>query len=206
MHDEYTKNFCWRNIVNTNLLFFRYASVLQKLLNFWNFALISALIMVRHDLSYSLFWYHLFIAMDLQVWHLMIFLIYFNNIRKEMLNIFIDTRNLSCLDKPSAQGITTGGTDFLIRSSSMSVTIICDCLCDWFHFYTISIHINFHFVIGQQARDALLLIMQLSHRNEPIAKYIVENTNFCPVDTLNSIYERVFVFLSVLFIRSWQQA
>ncbi|CAF1653681.1 unnamed protein product, partial [Adineta ricciae] len=34
---------------------------------------------------------------------------------------------------------------------------------------------------GQQARDALLLIMQLSHRNEQIAKYIVENTNFCPI-------------------------
>ncbi|CAF4317336.1 unnamed protein product [Rotaria socialis] len=34
---------------------------------------------------------------------------------------------------------------------------------------------------GQQARDALLLIMQLSYRNEPIAKYIVENTNFCPI-------------------------
>ncbi|CAF4004111.1 unnamed protein product [Rotaria magnacalcarata] len=34
---------------------------------------------------------------------------------------------------------------------------------------------------GQQARDALLLIMQLSNRNESIAKYIVENTNFCPI-------------------------
>ncbi|CAF1352893.1 unnamed protein product, partial [Didymodactylos carnosus] len=34
---------------------------------------------------------------------------------------------------------------------------------------------------GQQARDALLLIMQLSSRNEHIAKYIVENTNFCPI-------------------------
>ncbi|CAF1111726.1 unnamed protein product [Rotaria sordida] len=34
---------------------------------------------------------------------------------------------------------------------------------------------------GQQARDALLLIMQLSNRNESVAKYIVENTNFCPI-------------------------
>ncbi|CAF2691543.1 unnamed protein product [Rotaria sp. Silwood2] len=34
---------------------------------------------------------------------------------------------------------------------------------------------------SQQARDALLLIMQLSNRNESIAKYIVENTNFCPI-------------------------
>jgi hypothetical protein len=35
--------------------------------------------------------------------------------------------------------------------------------------------------LGQQARDALLLIMQLSHRNPHIARHIVENTNFCPV-------------------------
>ncbi|CAF3378729.1 unnamed protein product [Rotaria sp. Silwood1] len=34
---------------------------------------------------------------------------------------------------------------------------------------------------GQQARDALLLIMQLSNRNEHIARHIVENTNFCPI-------------------------
>ncbi|CAF0775029.1 unnamed protein product [Rotaria sordida] len=36
-------------------------------------------------------------------------------------------------------------------------------------------------VAGQQARDALLLIMQLSNRNEHIARHIVENTNFCPI-------------------------
>ncbi|CAF3663299.1 unnamed protein product [Adineta steineri] len=34
---------------------------------------------------------------------------------------------------------------------------------------------------GQQARDALLLIMQLSHRNSHIARHIVESTNFCPI-------------------------
>ncbi|CAF1069854.1 unnamed protein product [Adineta ricciae] len=34
---------------------------------------------------------------------------------------------------------------------------------------------------GQQARDALLLIMQLSNRNAQIARHIVENTNFCPI-------------------------
>lgn len=49
------------------------------------------------------------------------------------------------------------------------------------------------FFLGQQARDALLLIMQLSHRNESIAKYIIENTNFCPVSiiswTLNFTHE-----------------
>ncbi|CAM4917867.1 unnamed protein product, partial [Rotaria socialis] len=36
-------------------------------------------------------------------------------------------------------------------------------------------------VAGQQARDALLLIMQLSNRNEQIARHIVEHTNFCPI-------------------------
>jgi len=47
-----------------------------------------------------------------------------------------------------------------------------------------------HF-LGQQARDALLLIMQLSHRNESIAKYIVENTNFCPVKILQDLMLKV---------------
>ena len=43
-------------------------------------------------------------------------------------------------------------------------------------------HILIDFIdLGQQARDALLLIMQLSHRNEHIARHIVESTNFCPV-------------------------
>jgi hypothetical protein len=52
-----------------------------------------------------------------------------------------------------------------------------------FHFYLyISICVVF---LGQQARDALLLIMQLSNRNEYIAKYIAENTNFCPVRLSN---------------------
>jgi hypothetical protein len=37
-------------------------------------------------------------------------------------------------------------------------------------------------VLGQQARDALLLLMQLSSRNDSIANYIVEHTNFCPVN------------------------
>ncbi|XP_013876133.1 protein FAM160A1 [Austrofundulus limnaeus] len=35
--------------------------------------------------------------------------------------------------------------------------------------------------VGQQARDALLLIMSLSAENERVAKHIVENTFFCPV-------------------------
>ncbi|CAN8005894.1 unnamed protein product [Ixodes hexagonus] len=35
--------------------------------------------------------------------------------------------------------------------------------------------------IGQQARDALLLCMALSRRNQGIGKYIAEHSNFCPV-------------------------
>lgn len=35
--------------------------------------------------------------------------------------------------------------------------------------------------IGQQARDALLLCMALSRRNESIGMYIAEHSNFCPV-------------------------
>lgn len=35
--------------------------------------------------------------------------------------------------------------------------------------------------IGQQARDALLLCMALSRRNESIGVYIAEHSNFCPV-------------------------
>lgn len=35
--------------------------------------------------------------------------------------------------------------------------------------------------VGQQARDALLLIMSLSAENERVAKHISENTYFCPV-------------------------
>ncbi|XP_035515433.1 protein FAM160A1 [Morone saxatilis] len=35
--------------------------------------------------------------------------------------------------------------------------------------------------VGQQARDALLLIMSLSAENERVAKHVAENTFFCPV-------------------------
>lgn len=45
----------------------------------------------------------------------------------------------------------------------------------------ITIYIILFILKGQQARDALLMIMQLSARNPNLAKYIVENTDFCPV-------------------------
>lgn len=35
--------------------------------------------------------------------------------------------------------------------------------------------------IGQQARDALLLIMALSSQNSNIGRYVAENSDFCPV-------------------------
>lgn len=35
--------------------------------------------------------------------------------------------------------------------------------------------------VGQQARDALLLIMSLSAENQRVAKHVAENTYFCPV-------------------------
>ena len=36
-------------------------------------------------------------------------------------------------------------------------------------------------VIGQQARDALLLIMALSNTRQSIGVYIAEHSDFCPV-------------------------
>uniref|UniRef100_A0A8K9XNF3 Uncharacterized protein n=1 Tax=Oncorhynchus mykiss TaxID=8022 RepID=A0A8K9XNF3_ONCMY len=38
--------------------------------------------------------------------------------------------------------------------------------------------------VGQQARDALLLIMQLSTYNPRVATHITDNTYFCPVSRL----------------------
>uniref|UniRef100_H3CCJ1 FHF complex subunit HOOK interacting protein 1A n=1 Tax=Tetraodon nigroviridis TaxID=99883 RepID=H3CCJ1_TETNG len=38
--------------------------------------------------------------------------------------------------------------------------------------------------VGQQARDALLLIMSLSAENERVAKHVAENTFFCPAQVL----------------------
>jgi hypothetical protein len=35
--------------------------------------------------------------------------------------------------------------------------------------------------IGQQARDALLLCMSLSKKNETVGSYIAEHSNVCPV-------------------------
>lgn len=42
--------------------------------------------------------------------------------------------------------------------------------------------------VGQQARDALLLIMSLSSVNEEIGRYIAENSDFCPVSIKSKLF------------------
>ena len=42
--------------------------------------------------------------------------------------------------------------------------------------------------IGQQARDALLLVMATSASNQGVARYIAENSYFCPVSGLMCFY------------------
>lgn len=58
------------------------------------------------------------------------------------------------------------------------------------HFHTCTAGNKFLFslsirqgVVGQQARDALLLIMSLSASDPRVAQHIAENTYFCPVST-----------------------
>jgi len=48
--------------------------------------------------------------------------------------------------------------------------------------------------VGQQARDALLLIMTLSAKHPYIGRYIAENSDFCPVSTVlsSNIYGMTF--------------
>lgn len=50
--------------------------------------------------------------------------------------------------------------------------------------------------VGQQARDALLLIMSLSAENERVAKHIAENTYFCPVSPKK---KQLLLILSQIF-------
>uniref|UniRef100_A0A8C1QFK9 Family with sequence similarity 160 member A1 n=1 Tax=Cyprinus carpio TaxID=7962 RepID=A0A8C1QFK9_CYPCA len=68
--------------------------------------------------------------------------------------------------------------------------------------------------VGQQARDALLLIMALSAENQVVAKHIAENTYFCPVlaTGLSGLYSSLPTKLDVpseewhcLHREDWQQ-
>ncbi|XP_051560975.1 FHF complex subunit HOOK interacting protein 1A [Myxocyprinus asiaticus] len=69
-------------------------------------------------------------------------------------------------------------------------------------------------LVGQQARDALLLIMALSAENHVVAKHIAENTYFCPVlaTGLSGLYSSLPTKLDVpsedwhcLHREDWQQ-
>jgi hypothetical protein len=42
--------------------------------------------------------------------------------------------------------------------------------------------------IGHQARDAMLLCMSLSKKNDALGKYIAEHSNICPVSVLFTAY------------------
>jgi hypothetical protein len=48
--------------------------------------------------------------------------------------------------------------------------------------------------IGQQARDALLLCMSLSKKNESVGLYIAEHSNVCPVSIIlfHQLFEASF--------------
>lgn len=48
--------------------------------------------------------------------------------------------------------------------------------------------------IGQQARDALLLCMSMSKKNDLVGSYIAEYSNVCPVST-----DFMFLFLCSCF-------
>ena len=54
--------------------------------------------------------------------------------------------------------------------------------------------------VGEQARDALLLIMSLSAKNEDVGKYIAENSDFCPVSHMLFGYKKLMSQLSFILI------
>jgi hypothetical protein len=49
--------------------------------------------------------------------------------------------------------------------------------------------------IGQQARDALLLCMSLSKKNENVGSYIAEHSNVCPVSVILPAFHFIFLGL-----------
>jgi hypothetical protein len=49
--------------------------------------------------------------------------------------------------------------------------------------------------IGQQARDALLLCMSLSKKNENVGSYIAEHSNVCPVSVILHTFPCIFLGL-----------
>lgn len=57
--------------------------------------------------------------------------------------------------------------------------------------------------IGQQARDALLLVMAASASHESVARYIAENSYFCPVGFDFHVLPSKAYFLFV-FVSDWR--
>lgn len=53
--------------------------------------------------------------------------------------------------------------------------------------------------IGQQARDALLLCMSLSKKNESVAQYIIQHSNVCPVSCWQSDLKMHLSILNFVF-------
>lgn len=55
--------------------------------------------------------------------------------------------------------------------------------------------------VGQQARDALLLIMSLSASDHRVAQHIIENTYFCPVSANTHTFPTSYLLAVNLHIR-----
>ena len=53
-------------------------------------------------------------------------------------------------------------------------------------------YVHYEGSVGQQARDALLLIMALSAKHQRIGVYIAEHSDFCPVCLLFLFVESLF--------------
>lgn len=50
-------------------------------------------------------------------------------------------------------------------------------------------HVHREGGVGQQARDAMLLCMSLSKKNDEVGVYIADHSNICPVRNTFATYE-----------------
>ncbi|XP_067297771.1 FHF complex subunit HOOK-interacting protein 1A [Pseudorasbora parva] len=134
----------------------------------------------------------------------------------------------SCSDSPSGPRSSTVETELVLLLNQLCCVLAKDpsVLELFFHtsedqgaanFLIFSLLIPFihrEGSVGQQARDALLLIMALSAENHVVAKHIAENTYFCPVlaTGLSGLYSSLPTKLDVpneewhcLHREDWQQ-
>lgn len=56
-------------------------------------------------------------------------------------------------------------------------------------------HVHREDGVGQQARDAMLLCMSLSKKNDEIGLYIADHSNICPVSNIVSLYCAEFRYI-----------